>query len=769
MLSNLLTVDGALRTFFYQLTDAIGFGGYLGIIIAVEVLFILLFAIKSIFSYEHRLKRSLDKANAWLFKNKKLDTTNIKQFNDIVKKGPKRFAYYWQQFMLNRDGGPTAYMTEDNIIEKPLRTSSWKNNVKNLSITTGVWAVISFVLGIASQQTFEPKSFAVALILPSIVLLLGLVAIIAIKGRRVLNLDDIYHLYHIFSRFVTNACDSLPPYIDFNLLFTPKEIENGNVQIREYYEEMARKAKEEFEEAKKNETTTLDYNFRGVGMDGNLLLERAMKESEEYIAVRSATRSQIAQIDAQKEALRRNYEDVQMDLQRKLQASKENIQKLIEQQSTTTNRFEIGRLRERQDKEVKRQEQLQSDYNQEETKFQTSVDELDKEIERLSRVIVECLDKAEKGMIAEYQSFFKKVMKSAYSVADSKVKAEKRALTDERDTSERELINVQTQNKRLLDENVTLRARIDELTAANNGEEKTEGNYDNNGNFVYVDGSFHDERGYFHDVDGKVYDMNGMLVDEKGKEAEDEVKEEDLINEQIDNFGTFVDVEEKAPEVVEQDLKAVEELLDKPLTDTDAVDMLFAEEKASEPVADLTETETPVAVEPEKQEETPAQPALEAEEAAEDDEEAAQTDEVVAEKKGRGRPKKEVTEPVSDVPKKRGRPRKEVEEPISEEPKKRGRSRKNAVATDDDIAKINELISAEEERFNGVKAMLDDSINEAMGSAGAEREKEEIIASVEALREQAESMREGNSSSEELAKVNKRIEDLIKALTSIND
>ena len=69
MLSNLLTVDGALRTFFYQLTDAIGFGGYLGIIIAVEVLFILLFAIKSIFSYEHRLKRSLDKANAWLFKN----------------------------------------------------------------------------------------------------------------------------------------------------------------------------------------------------------------------------------------------------------------------------------------------------------------------------------------------------------------------------------------------------------------------------------------------------------------------------------------------------------------------------------------------------------------------------------------------------------------------------------------------------------------------------------------------------------------------------
>ena len=335
MLETLLTMDNSLKTFFNQLTEAVGFGGYFGIIIAVEVLFVLIFGIKSYLSYEARLKRRLDKCNDWIFKNKKIDTNNIKSFNEIVKKGPKRFAYYWQQFILNRDGGPTAYMTEENIIEKPLRTSSWQSNVKSLSILTTVWAVISFLLGLASQanQSISFQAFAVSLVFPATVMIIGVASIIAIKGIRVLNLDNIYHLYHIFARFVTNACDALPPYIDFNLLFTPKEIENGNAQIREYYEMMARKAKEEFEEAQKSEGGTLDYNFKDVGVDGALLLERAMKESEAYIATKSSTLSQIAQIDAQKEALRKNYEEVQMDLQRKLQASKENIEKLVEQQT----------------------------------------------------------------------------------------------------------------------------------------------------------------------------------------------------------------------------------------------------------------------------------------------------------------------------------------------------------------------------------------------------------------------------------------------------
>ncbi len=721
MFGTLLSIDDSLKLFFGQLTEAIGFGGYLGLIIGIELLFVLLFSIKTIFSYENRLKKILDKSNEWLFKNKVLKPENIKEFNDIVKKGPKRFAYYWQQFILNREGGPIAYMTEENIIEKPLRTSSWKNNVRNLGILTGVWAVIAFMLGLGSQSaaTFSFQSFALSLLLPSIVLIIGVIAIIIIKGKRVVNLDEIYHLYHIFARFVTNACDELPPYIDFNLLFERKEIENGNPQIREYYEKLAREAKEAFEEASQNETNSIDYNFRGVGVDGALLLERAMKESDAYLTTKNATLSRIAQVEAQKEALRRSFEEKQMDFQRKLQASKENIEQLIEEQNTTTNRFDIGRLRERQDKEVKRQEQIQADLDHEEAKFNSARDELDKEIEELSRKMVKGLDKAEKGMTAEYQSFFKKVLKSAYTIADNKIKSEKRALVEERNNIEQELINVQTQIKRLLDENVTLRARLDEISQ-NQGNSQTDilqaenaqsennqslpkGNFDKEGNFIYEDGSYHDAKGLFHDVDGKIYDMNGVLVDENDEEKEEELHEENLINEQIDSFGNF-----------------------------------FSEEE-------ITEIE--------KQE-------------IEEAEKNAQAND--GEKKGRGRPKKAVNETVNEAPKKRGRPKKaDDEQPISLEPKKKGRPKK--VISEDEIENINNLISAEENKFNEIKATLDNSIDEALElNQGIERDKEEIISAVEMLKEQAKALEGRDDAGEELKKINARIETLINDITSLS-
>ncbi len=771
MLETLLTMDNSLKTFFNQLTEAVGFGGYFGIIIAVEVLFVLIFGIKSYLSYEARLKRRLDKCNDWIFKNKKIDTNNIKSFNEIVKKGPKRFAYYWQQFILNRDGGPTAYMTEENIIEKPLRTSSWQSNVKSLSILTTVWAVISFLLGLASQanQSISFQAFAVSLVFPATVMIIGVASIIAIKGIRVLNLDNIYHLYHIFARFVTNACDVLPPYIDFNLLFTPKEIENGNAQIREYYEMMARKAKEEFEEAQKSEGGTLDYNFKDVGVDGALLLERAMKESEAYIATKSSTLSQIAQIDAQKEALRKNYEEVQMDLQRKLQASKENIEKLVEQQTTTTNRFEIGRLRERQDKEVKRQEQLQSDYNHEEAKFQNSKAELDKEIEKLSLVMVESLDHAEKGMNAEYQSFVKKVMKSAYAVADNKVKAEKKALEDDRDFIEQELINVQTQIKRLLDENVTLRSRLDEANAtiaeaqakadaeaaAKAEEEKPKGEYDEQGNFVYEDGSYHDTQGLFHDINGNIYDLNGSLIKEKDQREESEIKEEDLLREQAKRFGDIFDEGKKEDEIAEQDLKEVEKMLNHEVeTLSEEVEAQPKEENA-EAVVENEVKEEPVATVVEPVEEVKPEEPVQQE---------AQPEESIVDQTEVTEPKKKTTS--KKTPAKKTTTKKSTDS--GDATKKTSKPRKKATENKEvDIAKINELISEEEGKLDEIKNSLD-NIDESIELNAVEKARESLIAEVESLKEQAKALESSENAGEELAELNKRIEDLINSIASLN-
>ena len=844
MLSLLNSVDSTFRDFFNQLTDALGYGGFLGIVLGVEGFFILLFIIATAFSYEARLKRSLDRCNKWLFKYKKIDMDNIKDFNKTIKKGPKRLVYYWQQFILYRDGGPSVYLSEENIIEKPLKTSSWQSNIKNLGLVTVIWSIVALILGIASQEIIwssEALALAAALVLPCLTALLGVIGIILLKGRRVMNLDDIYHIYHFFTRFLSSATADLTPYIDFNLLFTNKEIENGNPQLREYYEARARKTKEEFEKAQKNDIPLQNYQFENVGVDGGLLLDRAMKESETFINKKNSVLAQIAQIESQKEALKRNYENVQMDLQRKIQASKENIEKLIEQQTTTTSRIEVRLLTNQQQKEVNKRAQLQKDYDQEEQRYLQARSELDAEVVELNKQLDVGLEEVQKAMGSEYQTFFEKVMKSAYAVAEQKVKDEKRDIATARDKNEQELVIVQTQIKRLKDENDTLRERLSKYDP-NYKEEQTQdeqGHYDEQGNYIYSDGSYHDTNGLFHDIDGKVYNMNGELVSyDVSPEQQAEIDKEQLKNQQIQSFGSFVSEDgEKQVAVAEEEQ---EEL---PPQDSTLDEQPVEEIAPYEPEENnsLQNEENSAIVESEPEQETVSEDNLQSIEEIPEETEAIEEPIVQEEKpkKKRGRPKKSETE-QSAPQKKRGRPRKseEVKEPVTtkkrgrprktenlssaqastskktpkttakkstektktqtkkttnKKPKqtntatgkrgrprkvasqevkpkaKRGRPRKETLDSDL-LNKINDLINKEENKLQNIKAFFNTEMDQALEPQNQNyinQEKDDIMNDVEALKVQANKAK-SSGQSEELAKINKRIEDLIKELSSIN-
>lgn len=844
MLSLLNSVDSTFRDFFNQLTDALGYGGFLGIVLGVEGFFILLFIVATAFSYEARLKRSLDRCNKWLFKYKKIDMDNIKDFNKTIKKGPKRLVYYWQQFILYRDGGPSVYLSEENIIEKPLKTSSWQSNIKNLGLVTVIWSIVALILGIASQEIIwssEALALAAALVLPCLTALLGVIGIILLKGRRVMNLDDIYHIYHFFTRFLSSATADLTPYIDFNLLFTNKEIENGNPQLREYYEARARKTKEEFEKAQKNDIPLQNYQFENVGVDGGLLLDRAMKESETFINKKNSVLAQIAQIESQKEALKRNYENVQMDLQRKIQASKENIEKLIEQQTTTTSRIEVRLLTNQQQKEVNKRAQLQKDYDQEEQRYLQARSELDAEVVELNKQLDVGLEEVQKAMGSEYQTFFEKVMKSAYAVAEQKVKDEKRDIATARDKNEQELVIVQTQIKRLKDENDTLRERLSKYDP-NYKEEQTQdeqGHYDEQGNYIYSDGSYHDTNGLFHDIDGKVYNMNGELVSyDVSPEQQAEIDKEQLKNQQIQSFGSFVSEDgEKQVTVAEEEQ---EEL---PPQDSTLDEQPVEEIAPYEPEENnsLQNEENSAIVESEPEQETVSEDNLQSIEEIPEETEAIEEPIVQEEKpkKKRGRPKKSETE-QSAPQKKRGRPRKseEVKEPVTtkkrgrprktenlssaqastskktpkttakkstektktqtkkttnKKPKqtntatgkrgrprkvasqevkpkaKRGRPRKETLDSDL-LNKINDLINKEENKLQNIKAFFNTEMDQALEPQNQNyinQEKDDIMNDVEALKVQANKAK-SSGQSEELAKINKRIEDLITELSSIN-
>ena len=775
--SLLADIDSAIISFFTQLTAAIGFGGYLAIALGVEVFFILLFLLRSAFSYEARIKRSLDKYNNWLFKNKKLDKQNIKEFNALVKKGPKRFVYFWQQYILFRENGPTNYMSEENLIDKPLKTSSWANNVRNLLILTTVWSVISLLFGFASQagRAFSLNLFAVALVVPVLVLVLGVIAIIILKAKRVLNLDDIYHSYHIFARFITNACIDLPAFIDYDLLFTQKEISRGNPQLREFYEARARKAKEEFENAKQNEIEYVEYNFEKAGVDGSLVLERAMKESEAYLNKRQSILTKIADIDMQKEALKRNYENTQKELQKKIQATKENIAKLLQQQEATTSRMEVSFLRKQQDQERSKQEQLQSEYDQEETRYAISNDELKKELEDLQNQLEESKEDVEKAMLAEYQSFYEKVLQVSSNRAEHKVKSEISSLRAKAVESDKQLTIVQTQIKRLLDENETLRAEL-KKAVGEIPEEQLQGKYDEEGNYVYQDGSYHDPDGFFHAVNGDVYDINGNLISTKQDEKDA----------MLGQFGQASQEENESAEQQEGEIeKAIAQQFGPIAADEPVQENVAAESeeplkrkrgRPRKPVAQETESKPP---------RKRGRPRKDSKEVAaqEKTEEKPATKKRSPYKKTAGRkPKKETekkaaakktTPKKSDTTKstaKKAAAKKSAAKETGETPVEKQKSKTSAKRSPT-LNQISKLISEEEEKLSKMKAFINSEIDDVVNgerNQSIDKEKDEIMKTVEDLKEKAENVKQTDKSETELANINKRLEELIKEISELN-
>lgn len=733
----------AITSLLGTLTSALGFWGILGVTVGVELLFVIFFAIKSAFSYEARLRKSLDKLNTWLFSVRTINESNIKRFNSLVKTGPKRLVYYWQQFILYREGGAKDYLTEENLIKKPLQTSSWAGNVKNLSILTFVWAFISAVIGfvICGASGLNGEAVALALIFPMLVLIVGVTAILVIRSTRASNLDEIYHLHHLFIRFIQNACAELPPYIDFNLLFTPKEIEKGNVHLREYYEERARQAKKEFDEARANDVKYVEYNFDAVGVDGKLLLNRAMRESEKFINKKTKILSQIAQVETQKDTLRRNYENIQIDLQRKIQVSKENIKSLIEKQAATTSRIEAQLLKQQQDKEIAKQADLQKDYDQEESRYSSSREEFDKQIEQLNLELEKSMEDATAGMSSEYQTFFEKVMQNAYVFADKKVASEKENLLNEKDKCEDELIAVQTQIKHLLDENNVLRGRLENFDPKYKQKLKSKNGKYVNGVFVGNDGTYHDENGFFHDKDGKVYNSLGEVVSHDESPEERDAREvQELKEEQAQQFGAFVpevqaeeekvqtqedasqtpetqeEIHQEVVEEIHEDVKeenkedAGEEALNQNvITENEQIQEVENGEKSEDDKAEqdvIPENATVEGVDFEElfgysnEEETPAQtqesesqteepqqpqtvepqPETTEEKFGFDDLFASQDEEAIEKPKEEQVEEKQTEQAQVEPAKKRGRPRKVVTEQESQEKKRRGRPRKE-VAT----------------------------------------------------------------------------------------
>lgn len=741
--SCLADIKSAFESFFVSLTSSVSYNLIFGISLGVELFFILLFAILSRFSYESRMRRALDKLNRWLFKHKNLDKENIKEFNAMVKKAPKRLNVNWQQYILYREKAPSTYMSVENIIEKPLRTSSFATNIKNLTWISIVWAIFSFVVSLSSQNfggtILDATIVIIAMVTPLLIAIMCTVAVMILRSRKNVNLDELYQNLHIFDRFIDNACIELPPYIDYSLLFTAQEIDKGIPALREYLESRARKEKEEFDKIAAEEATTYEkYNFDELDIDGQNILERAMKESEAYLSKKSQTLVKISQIEETLETLKRNFANVQKDFQKSMQVSKENMEMLRRQQEETTSRIESGAIRKRLNDEVTKQEKRQSDYNQQQDRYAVEKSEYEEAMKGLYGELETGKTKIEEAMLSEYETFYGKIFNTAVAEAESKVKNKIESLSASKAEMEEDLTVKEAQLKRVIDENETLKRKLGmdyetiEIESAKHiVEPKNEEDEQPSSKLITPE-------------------QVAQSIKERQETAEAEVQGEEIKEENAEPAVVPV-VEEYVPAQVEEyDMPEQEQAI------AEAPKAEETQKVEGAPAKPKAETTTKRRGRPKKGEEKTIE-------------------EIVATKRTRGRPRKAVEEAPAEpaAPKKRGRPAGSTKKPKEVLPvgEKRGRGRpKKEVQSE--LNNINKKIDAEQKRLETVKAELDSKIQKAIVDLDADTSKkerrDEILNEIESIKEQVEKAKKENASAE-IESLNERIESLLVEIQNLDE
>ena len=400
--------------------------------IGFEILLAIFFFIKSRYSYEMRMVRKLLKLNNWLNKNRYIDQNNLLEFNNLMKDTPKLLRYHWHQYMLYRDKNPSEFMSTYNLVEKPLKTSSYTANIKNYA---GISIAISFLflfIGLVNLGTSDVifSYLAQSITTPFIMIFLYYILSMIMRARQNLNTAALFQYVHYFGRFLDRAVTTMPEYVDFEVLFTRSEIKHGIPVLNEYLEKRARQEQEELEKARLNAVEHESFDFSSTGVDGSLVLERAIHETETYLNIRNRLLSEIEQLESEIASSKRTFENTEKDYQKKMQASKENVDRLRKQQEETTNRIENNYIKKQQADEIKKQEQLERDHDSATMRFNQEKDSLTAEIDTRRKELENRKNYVEEVMKGEYQSFSSKMYKSIYAITEERYKEEKDELNE---------------------------------------------------------------------------------------------------------------------------------------------------------------------------------------------------------------------------------------------------------------------------------------------------------------------------------------------------
>lgn len=363
-------------------------------------------------TYESKLIKRVRKLNAYLSKKQAIDDNNLVEFNDKMKQVPQVVRHYWQEFMLYRDR-PSKHLNCDSCIDIPTRVSSYKSTIKIVKIFIGIIAALSFILCLGNFYSLTGYSaylvFFQALLVPILVYAVGMLVVAFLNARHTAVMSDLYHEFQQFEKNLDIACKTLPEVIDYEILFTKKEIKENIPALQEYLEKAAEQEKKRKEDEAMIAMVGENYDFEELGVDSSLLLERAMKESEKYLNVKRNFSERIRAKEQEKVNFQKNFDEVTKDFERKAQASREIINSLSDQINQTTVKIEANYLKKKLNEEQARYQQYEKDYDLANTRFQKEQQDIQYEIDKFNEEIKRRKDQATENMLSEGKTYVNKI------------------------------------------------------------------------------------------------------------------------------------------------------------------------------------------------------------------------------------------------------------------------------------------------------------------------------------------------------------------------
>ena len=543
------------------------------------LIYVIITIIRTSYSYESRLIKSIDQLNMYFYKNPQITEDNLIEFNNRMKQVPKAVRVQWQLYMLNRDKPASEYLTLENCVERPMKTTTYKHSVKTINIVFNIFIVFLFVVSFAGLVFLMGDgqlgiAFYYAFVMPFLIFVLKSVFMIFLNVRFDATVADLYNNFNVFQRGLDKATSTLPAYIDYEVLFTKKEIKASIPILQDYIEKRERMEKEELERAKDAQVEHERYDFSSVGFDASILLDRIAKECEIYINNKKRLSFEVGQVEEEIRILKVNFEEKNKDNLKQQQLCRENLERLRLSAENSISRVTANTIKKQQETELKRQEDLENEMRKMQEEFDKQLAELKTKVTGLEDDQVNKKKNIEFAVISEFKTYADKIYAKLEEEAKknqeneyNKVVEEKNSIAEELKgtylTIENKDREIEDLNKALRDKDVELQSKEQELLIKTEAIERITGEisekaqelvrtrnskpnkkelkeqepvYDENGGYYDAEGYYRFKDGGYYTPDGKYYDKDGNYIP-----TDTEEPVEDNIEPQYDENGGYFD------------------------------------------------------------------------------------------------------------------------------------------------------------------------------------------------------------------------------------